>query len=142
MHRTLLYALAATIALAACATPHPANSGGRPHSITIQVINNLPVPTGIDVFIVGPAGTQWRLGFVPGGDSGEFAYRPDSYGQRYRLIAKRQLQRPITSTPFTFSDSQTRYAVWSLIPGIVTLYNGVTTTDTVMVEDSTKKATP
>jgi hypothetical protein len=141
MHRTLLYALAATTALAACATPHPANSG-RPHSITIQVINNLPLPAGIDVYIVGPAGIQWRLGYVAGNDSGEFSYRPDSYGQRYRLIAKRQLQRPITSTPFTVGDAQTRFAVWSLIPGIVTMYNGVTSTDTVMVEDSTKKAAP
>jgi hypothetical protein len=141
MHRTLLYALAITTALAACASPHPASSG-RPHSITIEVINNLPVPTGIDVYIVGPAGTQWRLGYVPGNDSGEFSYRPDSYGQRYRLIAKRQLQRPIVSTPFTVGDAQSRFAVWSLIPGMVTIYNGVTTQDTVMVDDATKKATP
>lgn len=140
MRRTLILALATTVTgLAACAShPHTAANSGRPHAITIQVNNNLPVPTGIDVYIIGPNGIQWRLGYVPGGDSAEFSYRPESYGQRYRLLAKRQLQRPITSTPFSVGDAQTRFAYWALIPGIVTLYNGVTTVDTVMTDSATK----
>jgi hypothetical protein len=126
-------AVAATATIVACAT-HGSHS--RPHAITVEVVNNLIVPTGIDVFIIGPAGTQWRLGYVPGGKTGDFSYRPDSYGQRYRLLAKRQLQRPIASTPFVIPDAQTRFAVWQLIPNIVTMYNGVTT-DTVITTDTT-----
>jgi len=135
MHRTLAVMLAATFAgLAACATHGPAS---RPHSITFEVNNNLPVPTGMDIYIVGPAGTQWRLGYVAGGDSAEFSYRPDSYGQGYRLLAKPQLQRPIYSRRFTAGDDKTRYIVWTLNSNMVIAYNGVTTEDTVMT-DTTK----
>jgi hypothetical protein len=146
MHRTLTYALATILAaIPACATTHGA--GGRPHEITVEVHNNLPVPTPVDVYVIGPAGTEQRLGFIPGGDSAQFSFRPDSYGQRYRLLAKRQLGRPIPSNPFTVGDAKTRYVDWTLINGMVTLYNADETTDTVMVDtpqqaDTTKKSTP
>lgn len=132
-------ALAAGLTTASCATPK--GSSGRPHSISIFVKNNLTIPTVIDVFIIGPAGTEWRLGQVAGGDSAEFSYRPDSYGQRYRLIGKRPLQRPVVSTPFTFGDPKTRLLYWSLNSGIVTAYEDVAVTDTILI-DTTKKVSP
>jgi hypothetical protein len=140
MRPTRLLAIAAVVTggLVACATHHGAASE-RPHAITIQVVNNLTIPTGLDVYIIGPAGTQWRLGYVPGGNTAEFSYRPDSYGQRYRLVGKRQLERPIVSTPFTFGDANTRFAEWKLIPNFVLMYNGVETVDTVMTSDTTVK---
>jgi hypothetical protein len=124
MRRTLPFAVAATMAglvAAGCATAHGA--GGRPHAISIEVNNNHTVPTGIDVYITGPARTESYLGYVPGGKGAVFSYRPDSYGQRYRLIAKRQLERPVASTYFTFGDAQTRLAHWDLIPGVVIVYD-------------------
>jgi hypothetical protein len=141
MRRILICALVATVAgLAACASHGHAESP-RTHAITVQIINNLAVPSSMDIYVVGPAGIQQRLGFVPGNDSAEFSFRPISYGQRYRLIAKRQLARTIVSQPFTVGDAQTRFAVWTLLGNMVTLYNGATTVDTLLV-DSTATVVP
>jgi hypothetical protein len=140
---TLISALATTMmvaGLAACATHGHADSP-RTHAITVQVINNLALPTSMDIYMIGPAGIQQRLGFIPGNDSAEFSFRPDSYGQRYRLMGKRQLGRPFVSQPFTIGDAQTRYVVWTLLSNMVTLYNGVATGDTVLV-DSTATTKP
>jgi hypothetical protein len=138
----LICALVTMVAgLAACASHGHADGGPRTHAVTVQVINNLAIPSSMDIYVVGPAGIQQRLGFIPGNDSAEFSFRPQSYGQRYRLIAKRQLARTIVSQPFTVGDAQTRYVVWTLLNNMVTLYNGVATGDTLLV-DSTAKVVP
>jgi hypothetical protein len=134
--RALAVSFVALLAAAGCASTR--YSSARPHSISIFVKNNLTVPTTVEVYIIGPGGTQWRLGQVNGGDSAEFSYRPDSYGQRYRLLARRPLERPVVSTPFTFGDANTRLMYWALIPGIVTAYEDVATQDTVAADPAHK----
>jgi hypothetical protein len=113
---------AATLALSGCATGGKGHHSDDTHVVTIEVYNNITVPTVITVWIQGQNAGRRMLGTVPGADSAKFVFKPDRWGTYYHLIAERQLQRPVTSNRFNFGGPSTGTILWQLVPNIVTTY--------------------
>jgi hypothetical protein len=118
-----LISVVGLIAAVGCAGHHQINTA-PPHPIAVQVNNNLTVPTELTVYIAQDQGGQRQmLGTVPGAQTKTFNYTPASWGQRYRLIAERQLAGPIRSPGFTVDDPQTGTITWALAPNQVQFLN-------------------
>jgi len=121
MHRTLvrpLVTLSFAGLVAACAT----KPGDRPQPVVIQVVNNLPIATGMTVYITSGPSFKQMLGFVNGGDSAEFTFKPYSSGQYYRLLAQPQLRRPVISERFNLIPPQDHIVYWRLFQNSIVLF--------------------
>lgn len=124
-------------AAAACASGGKHESDqGTPPPIRVEVQNNLTVPTEITVYISDDVGNRRQLGFVEGNQVQSFTFQPTSYGQRYRLIAVRQLARPVSSPTFIIGSETTGTVVWQLFPNLVN-FRGPEVVETTYV-DTTK----
>ncbi len=104
----------------ACATSHARRGEEPPHDVNVEVQNDLTIPTVITAYVAEGEGIRRMLGEVGGGEVKTFTFRPSAFGQQYRLIAYRQLARPIYSVPFTIGSPITGTVVWSVYTGIVT----------------------
>ena len=104
----------------ACATGHARRGEESPHDVNVEVQNDLTIPAVISAYVAEGEGLRRLLGEVGGGEVKTFSFRPASFGQQYRLIAYRQLARPIYSVPFTIGSPVTGTVVWSVYTGIVT----------------------
>jgi hypothetical protein len=133
--RAAVLTLAATLVVGyACAS---GGKGAPLPPVNIEVQNNLVVPTDVTVWLVSGGGIRQQVGFVPGAQTKTFTITPSSGSQRYRLVAERQLARPIRSPSFTLVPEQTGTVTWALIPNIVT-FRGRDVVETTYV-DTTKK---
>jgi hypothetical protein len=100
-----------------------------PHPIGVEVNNNLTVPTELTVYVTeDQGGSRLQVGTVPGGQTKTLSFTPVSWGQTYRLIAERQLERPLRSPPFTIPSGQTGTVAWNVVPNQVQLYDVADTT--------------
>ncbi len=134
-----LLAGAAGWGLSACASSHHRTNEAPPHPIAVEVQNNLTVPTELTIYIAQDQGGFSRMiGTVPGNETKTFTFTPISWGDRYRLIGRRQLGPPLRSPPFTIASDRTGTIAWSLVPGIVTFYDVADTTTVTQPKDTTK----
>jgi hypothetical protein len=129
------------VGLAGCAAHHHV-SEAPPHPISVEVQNNITVPTELTVFVQpDQGGARQMLGTVPGAQTRTFTFTPVSWGQQYRLTGRPPIGGPITSPRFTVNDPQTGTISWALVPNQVQFFN--TTVDTTVVtkpsSDSTTK---
>lgn len=100
-----------------------------PHPVGVEVDNNLTVPTEVTVYVTeDQGGSRLQIGTVPGGQTKTLTFTPVSWGQTYRLLAERQLERPLRSPSFTIPNGQTGTIVWSVVPNQVQLYDVADTT--------------
>jgi hypothetical protein len=98
-------------------------SEAPPHPIAVEVHNNLTIPTELTVYITqDQGGVRTMLGTVPGDQTKTFNYTPISWGQSYRFIAERQLERPVSSPVFTIADPETGAISWNVVPNQVQFY--------------------
>jgi len=112
-----------SLAAAACASggKHP-DADQDIHPVVIEIDNNLTIPTELMVYLE-QSGVRQQLGTVPGGENKTFQFTPVSYGQPYRLIGVRQLERSIPSQSFTISGPETGTIVWNLQANIIGFYD-------------------
>jgi hypothetical protein len=106
--------------------------------VTIEVKNNLTMPTQITVYMVSEEGYRQMLGDVAPSDSRTFAFTPRSYTETYRLVAQIPLARPFASQPFIIGSGMTGWIQWTMIPNIIGFWDRE---DTVVVPDSTVRDT-
>jgi hypothetical protein len=133
--RAGLLALVVSVPVAyACASGGGARrtSDEAPHDVNVEVQNDLPMPSVVTAYVVEGLGLRRYLGEVAGGETRTFTFRPTSYGQDYRLVAYRQLERPISSVPFIISSAVTGTVVWSIFNGTVQFFDQ-DVTDTTLV---------
>jgi hypothetical protein len=104
----------------ACASSHAKRTDEAPHPVYVEVQNDLTIPAVISTYVLEGVGIRIPLGDVGGGQVKTFTFKPESFGQQYRLIAYRQLSRPIYSAPFIIESAVTGTIVWSVYTGIVT----------------------
>jgi hypothetical protein len=115
-------AVAATMmaALGCASAKNKANDDYRPHPVGVEITNNLAVPTEVTVYVVqGGGGSRQMLGTVPGTETKTFVFTPITLSQEYRLIAERQLERPVYSQPFRIGSPETGLLEWALLENII-----------------------
>lgn len=111
-------ALAAAIGLVGCASLR-GRTEGPTVPITLEVQNNLALPTDLTVYAVTQSGTRTLLGDVPPASTKSFTFKPVSFSEPYRLLATRPLRRGISSQVFTVGSDMTGKIIWTLSPNIV-----------------------
>jgi len=109
------------------------------HPLTIEVKNNLTMPTQITVYIISEGGFRQVLGDIGPSDSRTFAFTPRSYSETYRLVAQIPLSRPFRSQPFTVGSEMTGWIQWTMIPNIIGFWDREE--DTMVVQDSAARDT-
>jgi hypothetical protein len=120
LRRALAMTAAAGLAYA-CASAHAKRSNDdAPHPVYVEVQNDLTIPAVISTYVLEGVGIRIPLGDIGGGQVKSFTFTPESFGQQYRLVAYRQLSRPIYSAPFIIESPVTGTIVWSVYTGIVT----------------------
>lgn len=123
-HRTLTptpraaVALAALVALAACATLRQRDNA-PPHPITITVENNLALPSDLTVYSVSLAGGAQILGTARPAGNTSFQMTPRSFAEPYRLLARTPSGQRIWSDQYTVNGPETGEVVWTLVPNIL-----------------------
>jgi hypothetical protein len=107
----------------ACAGHHHINQA-PPHPISVEINNNLTVPTELTVFVTqDQGGPRQMLGTVPGAQTKSFTFTPISWDMTYRLIGQRPLGGPVVSPRFVINDPETGVVSWNVIPNQVEFYD-------------------
>lgn len=137
VHRTLSIAIVACAA--ACA------SGGQPDTlppqpVTVEVDNNLPLPTQLTVYAVTEAGIRTLLGDVPPARTGTLQFTPTTYSTAYRFLAIFPNGRRFVSQRFIVGSRDTGRLVWTLVPNIIG-FRGPDITDTTVVDSAARRDT-
>ena len=113
-----LTALVAIGCMAGCASAR-GRTEGPTVPISVEVQNNLPLPTDLTIYAVSRSGTRTLLGDVPPASTKSFTFKPLSFSEPYRFQANRPLRRPIRSEVFTVGSDMTGRIIWTLSPNIV-----------------------
>ncbi len=115
---SLRAAALAVVGVAGCASL-PGRTEGPTVPITVEVRNNLALPTDLTVYAVTRSGARTLLGSVPPASTKSFTFKPVSFSEPYRLLATRALRRAIASQVFTVGSDMTGRIVWTMSPNIV-----------------------
>jgi hypothetical protein len=138
-------ALAATLATALGAAAGCATVRGRTTGPTVpvdvEVRNNLPLPTDITVYAVNEIGNRTLLGGVPPNKTVTLRFKPASFTEPYRLLARRALGRDIRSQSFSVLSDMTGRIIWTLVPNIVGFEDVDTDSTTYSTAHSTAHST-
>jgi hypothetical protein len=114
------FTLAGMFCFLGCATLRGGKDSAVIAPVTIEIDNNLTLPTLISVYAVSDGGgIRTRIGDVPGASKRSFEFKPTSFSQPYRLIAVRQLARTIRSHVFSVGSETTTKIVWTLYPNLI-----------------------
>jgi hypothetical protein len=113
-----LAALIPAVAVAGCASVRGRTTGPTV-PIDVEVRNNLLLPTDLTVYAVDRAGSRTLLGGVPPNTTTVLRFKPLSFSEPYRLIARRALGRDIRSQSFSVLSDMTGRIIWTLVPNIV-----------------------
>ena len=113
-----LAALIPAVAVAGCASVRGRTTGPT-IPVDVEVRNNLHLPTDLTIYAVDRAGNRMLLGSVPPNATGVLRFKPVSFSEPYRLVAKRALARDIRSQSFSVLSDMTGRIIWTLVPNIV-----------------------
>jgi hypothetical protein len=113
-----LAALIPAVTIAGCASVR-GRTQGPTVPIDVEVRNNLLLPTDLTVYTVDAIGNRTLLGGVPPGATTVLRFKPVSFSEPYRLLARRALGRDIRSQSFSVLSDMTGRIIWTLVPNIV-----------------------
>ena len=113
---------ATTTILPGCASVH-GRTEGPTLPIDLEIHNNLLLPTDLTIFAVTESRTRTLLGSVPPASTRTLRFKPVSFSERYRLVARRAGARDIVSEPFSVGSDMTGAIVWTLVPNIIGFEN-------------------
>ena len=114
--------IAAAVVIPGCASIH-GRTEGPTLPIDLEIHNNLLLPTDLTIYAVTEARTRTLLGSVPPASTRTLRFKPVTFTERYRLVAKRAGARDIVSEPFSVGSDMTGAIVWTLVPNIIGFEN-------------------